>query len=69
MIDSPLVKHESQYLTPTANIDSDNPKILQKAAELTKGCNSDIEKARALYEFVRDSYTKDAFDSFIASGF
>lgn len=57
----------SQYLAPTGSIDFDNPRISQKTAELTKGCNSEIEKARVLYEFVRDSYTKDMVDSFIAS--
>lgn len=57
----------SQYLIPTANINSDHPKIAQKATELTKGCITEIEKARVLYEFVRDSYTKDLVDSYIAS--
>lgn len=67
MADSILKEDLSQYLKSTAYIDSDNPKIAQKAAELTKGCNSDIEKARVLYEFVRDSYTKDVVHFFAAS--
>lgn len=67
MVASTLKEHLSQYLAPTASIDSDNPQIAQKAAELTRGCHSDIEKARELYEFVRDSYTKDGGDSFVAS--
>ena len=67
MVVSTLKEDPAQYLAPTINIDSDTPKIVQKAAELTRKCNSDIEKARVLYEFVRDSYTKDIVDSFVAS--
>ncbi len=67
MADSIQKEDLSQYLTPTSNIDSDHPKIVRRAAELTQGCISDIEKARLLYEFVRDSYTKEGIDSYIAS--
>lgn len=67
MADSTLKEDLSQYLAPTENIDSHHPKIVRKAAELTKGCTSEVEKARALYEFVRDSYTKEPVESYIAS--
>jgi transglutaminase-like putative cysteine protease len=67
MADSTLKEDLSQYLAPTENIDSDHPKIMQKAAGLTKGGVSDVDKARALYEFVRDSYTKESVESYIAS--
>src|SRR5512147_2308955 len=67
MTASTLREDLSQYLISTPNIDSDHPKIVQKATDLTKGYTSDVEKARVLYEFVRDSYTTDAVDSFVAS--
>ncbi len=67
MTDSTLKEDLSQYLAPTPYIDSDHPHIVQKAAELAKGCHSDVEKARVLYNFVRDSYTREAVDSFVAS--
>jgi len=57
----------SVFLKSTNSIDSDNPKIIAKAKELTEGCKSDVEKAKALYEFVRDSYTIKRCESFIAS--
>ncbi len=67
MADSTLKEDLSQYLEPTPDINSDHPQIVQKAAELTKGCRSDVEKAKALYEFVRDSYTREEVESFVAS--
>ena len=67
MIDSSTAGHVSQYLAATAMIDSENPKVVRKAAELTRSCHSDVEKARVFYEWVRDSYTRDKVDSYIAS--
>ncbi|HCT30671.1 MAG TPA: hypothetical protein DIW31_08020 [Bacteroidales bacterium] len=60
-------KELSVFLNPTKVIDSDNPAIVSKAMELTKDCKTDIEKVKALFEFVRDSYTQDEYDIFVAS--
>jgi transglutaminase-like putative cysteine protease len=50
-LDSELEK----YLVSTPVIDSDNPVIRNKAIELTEGKTGDIEKAVALFYFVRDT--------------
>lgn len=57
----------SIFLKPTKFIDCDNSAITSKAIELTKNCKSDIEKVKILFEFVRDSYTEDPIDTYIAS--
>ncbi len=57
----------SLFLRATRFIDSDHPGIAKKALELTKDCNTEDEKAKALYEFVRDSYNDSRCESFIAS--
>jgi transglutaminase-like putative cysteine protease len=44
-----------KYLRPTFMIDSDNPVIREKAAEITEGKTGDVEKAVALFYFVRDN--------------
>jgi transglutaminase-like putative cysteine protease len=43
-----------KYLKATAIFDSDSEAIKQKAQQLTRGKNDDIEKAKALFYFVRD---------------
>jgi hypothetical protein len=43
-----------KYLKPTAVIDWDTEAVKRKAQELTRGLNTDREKAIALYYFVRD---------------
>lgn len=55
------------YLAATPRIDAGSPKIVEQAAALTTGCQTDAEKARALYEFVRDSSTPDPVESYTAS--
>jgi hypothetical protein len=57
----------SEFLKSTHFIDSDNPIIIAKAKELTKVCKTEAEKARALFEFVRDSYNDNPCVSYIAS--
>lgn len=57
----------SELLKSTHFIDSDNPIIITKAKELTKGCTTEAEKAGALFEFVRDSYNDNPCASYIAS--
>lgn len=43
------------HLMPTATIDADHPAIIAKAQQLIAGLNSDVEQARALFEWVRDA--------------
>ena len=43
-----------KYLKSTPIIDSDNGSVINKAQELTKGLDGAIEKAKALFYFVRD---------------
>lgn len=42
------------YLAPGEFADSDHPAIQTRAAELTAGLETDRDKARAIYDFVRD---------------
>lgn len=62
-----LVPVDSSFLSPTEHINSDHPDIIQKAMELTKGLKTENEKVQNIFEFVRDSYTLDNVESFIAS--
>jgi len=57
----------TRFLKSTHFIDSNNPKIIAKAKELTIGCKTDAEKTKALFEFVRDSHNSNRCESFIAS--
>jgi hypothetical protein len=57
----------SVFLKPTKYINCDHQDIISKANELTKNCDSEIEKVKALFEYVRDSYTEDDVTSFQAS--
>jgi len=57
----------SGYLKPTKFIDSDNPAIIQKAKELTENCNSETEKVKALFEYVRDSHNENPCEDYTAS--
>ncbi len=58
---------DSLFLKPTKFINSDNIDIINKTRELISGCKTDGEKLKNIYEFVRDSYSKQEFDSFVAS--
>lgn len=44
-----------QYLVPTPTFDCDSEPIAGKAQELTQGLETDIDKAKALFYFVRDA--------------
>ena len=57
----------SAFLKPTEFIDSDNPEIISKVQELTKDCNTDMERVKRIFEFVRDSYTTDVIETRVAS--
>ena len=57
----------SRFLQPTKFIDCNNLKIIARAKELTKGSTTEAEKARALFEFVRDTNSNSICESFVAS--
>ncbi|MFT7525626.1 MAG: transglutaminase-like putative cysteine protease [Arenicella sp.] len=44
------------YLAASDCIDSDDPRIIKQAQALVQGLDTDIERALALYYFVRDSF-------------
>ena len=60
-------KDLTEFLKPTRYIDSDHPKIVAKAMELTQDARTDVEKAKRLFEYVRDSNTSDLCDTLVAS--
>lgn len=47
------------FLVPDKHIESTDKTVAAKAAEITKGLNSDIEKARAIYEWVTQNIRYD----------
>jgi hypothetical protein len=56
-----------EFLKPTRYVDSDHPAIRDKAKELTKDCTTDVKKAKALYEYVRDSNNNKPCSTLVAS--
>jgi transglutaminase-like putative cysteine protease len=55
----PAPKAELQYfLQPTAHIPTDGI-VKAKATEITKGANTDVEKARAIYEWIVNNTFRD----------
>jgi|GEM_PF-1503425 len=55
------------YLKPGIYINSSHPEIIEKAKEITKSCKTDIERAKSLYEYVRDSNNDNECNTFKAS--
>lgn len=55
----PASKAELQYfLQPTSHIPTDGV-VKEKATEITKGAHTDVEKARAIYEWIVDNTYRD----------
>lgn len=56
------MKPESDYLVSDAIVDWQTPAVQQKAVELTRSLTDEVDKARCLYEWVRDAipHTNDA---------
>ncbi|MDO8869254.1 MAG: transglutaminase-like domain-containing protein [Methanobacteriaceae archaeon] len=50
----PLKENIEDYLCSSEIIDFDNQLVAKKAIELSKGMKTDIQKAKSIYEFVRD---------------
>ncbi len=44
---------ETSFLQPAPNIESNHPEIVAKAEEVISGAGDDLEKARAIYQFVQ----------------
>jgi len=44
------------YLHPTYFIDSEHPEIVEMGTKLCAGRNTDVDKAKALFYYVRDTY-------------
>jgi len=57
----------SKYLEPGIYINSDHPEIVARAKEITKSCKTDVEKAKALFEYVRDSNNDNRCEGYRAS--
>lgn len=56
-----LEKELNACLRPTFVIDSNHEKILEKALEVTRGCSTEVEKATALFYYVRDAIGYNAY--------
>jgi transglutaminase-like putative cysteine protease len=50
-----------KYLEPTPTFDSDSESIKEKAGELAHGLNDAVEKAKALFYFVRDGISYNLY--------
>lgn len=50
-----------EYLEPTPTFDSDSGSIKEKARELTQGLQDEIERAKALFYFVRDGISYNLY--------
>ncbi|MDO9044780.1 MAG: transglutaminase-like domain-containing protein [Methanobacteriaceae archaeon] len=50
----PLKENIEDYIRLSEIIDFDNQSMAKKAMELSKGMKTDIQKAKSIYEFVRD---------------
>ncbi len=59
------------YLQPTKFFDFNKTKVQQKALEITEGCGSDNEKAKALFYWVRDTikYNMQLFIPIVVNNF
>lgn len=44
-----------EFLTPAPGVQSDHPKVIALAKEITAGCDTRTQEARALFEYVRDT--------------
>jgi len=58
------LKNLEEYLKPTYYIDSDSEIVIEIANKVTKNLDSDIEKAKALYYWVRDDINYETNVSF-----
>jgi len=52
-------EESDEYLIPAKHIESNDAVIIDTAREITKACSSDLEKARAIYDWVTDNIRFD----------
>lgn len=52
-------KKENKYLFPAFYVDSDHPKIIALAKEITKDCKTDFERMRAIHDWVAKNIAYD----------
>jgi len=53
----PVVESPDEYRAPSRYCDSDAPEVVELATTLTRGIGQDSERARVLFEWVRDEIT------------
>ncbi|HHX86976.1 MAG TPA: transglutaminase domain-containing protein, partial [Firmicutes bacterium] len=51
---------EAAFLQPSPNIESSHPEIAARAEQITSGARDDLEKSRAIYQFVRQHMRYDS---------
>jgi len=56
-----------EFLRPTTFINSDDPAVRARAEELTAGCRTEAERAKKIFEYVRDSYNEVPCTTYVAS--
>jgi transglutaminase-like putative cysteine protease len=64
---APAREDMAPYLKPGIFVDCDHPGIVTRARALTAACRSEAEKAKALFEYVRDTHNHKTCESFKAS--
>lgn len=62
------IKGVSQYLQSSEKIEADNIKIINKAGLLTKNFPNDLDKAKAVFEFVNTYMNYDESDQYANKG-
>lgn len=56
-ISKPLNEEDAQFLLPTEFCDSEDPRIVELATEITEGAESETEAAIMLFDWVKDHLT------------
>ncbi len=52
-------KEVNKYLAPTKHIESNNEKVIELSRKIVEGKNTDLEKVKAIYEWVADNIKYD----------
>ncbi len=52
-------KKLDKYLAPAKHIESNSAEIAQKALDITAGCANDLDRARAIYQWILDNIEYD----------
>jgi len=57
-------ERDMEFLLPSDDVESDNPEILDMAKEITKNCTNDMEKSKAIHDWVAMNISYDAKNFF-----